>query len=194
MNQGVLSGGLSWDAEGQPVSLRKLSAARAPVRPQKDDEKSVSCGGGIGPAKACPFLHANSPQRTGLMLTRPSPPHAGSPHRTCGRNRAGLCRVAGMQANHGHARIAATGRAAAAEAADQSQHSFAACGIAHLGGAERLRNGAAASDRIRSQDIGPTLRRPHHRMRSEERAGSTSTPEDEVHGLPRPPRALWHLQ
>jgi hypothetical protein len=50
-----------------------------------------------------------------------------------------------------------------------------------------------ASISIRRENIGAILRQQHQhqRMRSEKYAGSTA--DDQVHRLPRPPRALWDL-
>jgi hypothetical protein len=101
--------------------------------------------------------------------------------------------LTGMQRNHGHAPIAATRCAKAAEAAGRSQPSFTACGIVRRARAGRLRDSAAAPAGICRRNIAAAvLRQKHQRMRSEKHA--SSAPGQQVHRLPRSPRDLRHLQ
>ena len=83
---------------------------------------------------------------------------------------------------YGHAPIAATGRAGAAQAAGRSRRSSTACDIARRAGAGRLCNSAAPADDLCCRNIGTGLRQQHkrqhqhhqqhQRMRQEERDGS----------------------
>ena len=69
---------------------------------------------------------------------------------------------------YGHAPIAATGRAGAAEAAGRSRRSFTACGIARRAGAGRLCNSAAPADDLCCRNIGTGLRQQHEQQRQQQ--------------------------